>query len=49
MATGKGWTRDELLLVLHLYERIPFGRQHKTNPEDRYASAFGMPSSLKYL
>jgi predicted restriction endonuclease len=28
------WTRDELLLVvLHLYERIPFGQQHQSNPQ----------------
>lgn len=25
------WTRDELLLVLHLYARIPFGQQHARN------------------
>nr|MBK7069626.1 HNH endonuclease [Deltaproteobacteria bacterium] len=25
------WTRDELLLALHLYWRIPFGQQHKGN------------------
>jgi putative restriction endonuclease len=27
------WTRDELLLVLHLYTRIPFGQQHARNPQ----------------
>lgn len=27
------WTRDELLLALHLYERIPFGQQHQSNPD----------------
>jgi putative restriction endonuclease len=27
------WTRDELLLVLHLYARIPFGQQHARNPQ----------------
>ncbi len=27
------WSRDELLLALHLYERIPFGRQHSRDPE----------------
>lgn len=27
------WSRDELLLALHLYERIPFGQQHAKNPE----------------
>ncbi len=29
------WTRDEVLLALHLYERIPFGRQHARNPDVR--------------
>lgn len=28
-----GWTRDETLLVLHLYLRTPFGKQHHRNPE----------------
>jgi putative restriction endonuclease len=27
------WIRDELLLVLHLYARIPFGQQHARNPQ----------------
>lgn len=27
------WSRDELLLALHLYERMPFGRQHARDPE----------------
>ncbi len=27
------WTRDELLLVLHLYARIPFGQQHARNSQ----------------
>lgn len=27
------WSRDELLLALHLYERISFGRQHSRDPE----------------
>jgi predicted restriction endonuclease len=30
---GKRWTRDELLLALHLYWRIPFGRQDQRDPE----------------
>src|SRR5882672_1590843 len=33
MDQRRRWTRDELLLVLHLYERIPFGQQHQSNPE----------------
>jgi putative restriction endonuclease len=27
------WSRDELLLAMHLYERIPFGRQHARDRE----------------
>jgi len=30
---GKPWSKDELLLALNLYYRIPFGRQHKSAPE----------------
>ncbi|MBK6533973.1 MAG: hypothetical protein IPF99_31685 [Deltaproteobacteria bacterium] len=30
-AERRRWTRDELLLALHLYWRIPFGQQHKGN------------------
>jgi hypothetical protein len=33
MASGKRWTRDEVLLALHLYERIPFGQQHQGNAQ----------------
>jgi len=29
----RNWQRDELLLVLHLYCRTPFGRLHSKNPE----------------
>lgn len=29
----KSWNRDELLLVMNLYCRIPFGRQHSRAPE----------------
>ena len=32
MTVGRRWTRNELLLALHLYERIPFGQQHQGNP-----------------
>jgi hypothetical protein len=28
----RAWSRDELLLVLHLYWRIPFGQQHSRSP-----------------
>ena len=27
------WTREEILLALHLYSRIPFGQQHKGNKQ----------------
>ena len=27
------WTRNQLLLALRLYMRLPFGRLHRTNPE----------------
>ncbi|MEP7209665.1 MAG: HNH endonuclease [Alphaproteobacteria bacterium] len=33
MATGKLWTRPELMLAVELYCRTPFGRIHKTNPD----------------
>lgn len=43
------WTRDELILAINLYCKIPFGRIHNSNPEiielskllDRSASAVG--------
>jgi putative restriction endonuclease len=33
MAPRSGWTRDQLLLALRLYMRLPFGRLHGRNPE----------------
>ena len=33
MPAPRRWTRDELLLAMHLYCRIPFGRQHAHAPE----------------
>lgn len=33
MEPGKRWSREELFLVMHLYCRIPFGRQHANAPE----------------
>ncbi len=29
----KLWTRDEMILVLNLYLKMPFGRMHKSNPD----------------
>jgi putative restriction endonuclease len=33
MAERRGWTRDQLLLALRLYMRLPFGRLHGRNPD----------------
>lgn len=32
MAASKPWTRDELLIALNVYEKLPFGRLHSRNP-----------------
>lgn len=41
-ARGKPWTRDELIVVMNLYCRIPFGRQDSGSPEViELASALG--------
>lgn len=32
MATNNLWTRDEMILVLNLYLKMPFGKMHKGNP-----------------
>ena len=47
-AERRRWTRDELLLALHLYWRIPFGQQHKGNRQViELAAALGRtPSSV---
>ncbi|MGD9855361.1 MAG: HNH endonuclease [Planctomycetaceae bacterium] len=50
MTIRRTWTRDELLLALRLYMRLPFGKLHKRNPEiialaqklDRTPSSVGM-------
>lgn len=33
MAKHMGWTREQLLIALRLYLRLPFGRLHGRNPE----------------
>lgn len=33
MATRRNWQRDELLLALNLYCRLPFGQYHHRNPK----------------
>lgn len=33
MAKHRGWTREELMMAMNLYCRLPFGRLHKGTPE----------------
>lgn len=33
MAERIRWTRDQQLIALRLYMRMPFGRLHRRNPE----------------
>jgi putative restriction endonuclease len=33
MKKHQGWTRDQLLIALRLYMRMPFGKLHRQNPE----------------
>jgi putative restriction endonuclease len=46
----KLWTREELILAINLYCKIPFGRLHKQNPEIiNLATLIGRtPSSVAY-
>ena len=48
MAAGKPWSRDDLLVAMHLYCQMPFGQFHSRNPTIiATASAMGRtPSSL---
>ncbi len=48
MPRHSGWTRDQLLIALRLYFRLPFGKLHKTNMEIvRLAKQIGRtPSAL---
>jgi putative restriction endonuclease len=49
MKTGqKPWTRDELILAINLYCKLPFGRLHRTNPDIvKLANLIGRtPSSI---
>lgn len=51
MKTGqKLWTRDELILAVNLYCKIPFGKIHNRNPEIiKLANLIGRtPSSLSF-
>lgn len=44
------WTRDELILAINLYCKLPFGKMHKGNPEIiKLADLIGRtPSSVSY-
>ncbi|MFT7436690.1 MAG: putative restriction endonuclease [Psychromonas sp.] len=46
----KLWTREELILVINLYCKLPFGRLDKSNPQVIYlAELIGRtPSSIAY-
>jgi putative restriction endonuclease len=46
----KLWTRDELILAINLYCKLPFGRIHRNNPEIiKLASLIGRtPGSVSY-
>lgn len=46
----KLWTRDELILAINLYCKLPFGRLHRLNPEViNLANLIGRtPSSIAY-
>lgn len=46
----KLWTRNELILAINLYCKLPFGRLHRTNPEVIHlANLIGRtPSSIAY-
>lgn len=44
------WTRDELILAINLYCKLPFGRLHRLNPEIIHLAKIinRTPSSLSY-
>lgn len=44
------WSRDEMILALNLYLKMPFGKMHKTNPEViRVAKLIGRtPDAVAY-
>jgi hypothetical protein len=33
MSEPRGWTRDQQLIALRLYMRLPFGKLHGRNPD----------------
>jgi predicted restriction endonuclease len=46
MSAGRRWTRNELLMAMNLYCRLPFGRLHARNAEIiQLAAAMGRSSS----
>lgn len=44
------WTRDELILAINLYCRLPFGRLHRLNPEVKHLATIinRTPNSVAY-
>ncbi len=48
MAEGRGWSREQLIVALKLYCKMPFGKMHSRNPEIiRYAKLIHRtPSAL---
>lgn len=46
----KLWTREELILAINLYCKLPFGRLHRSNPEVIHlANLIGRtPNSVAY-
>lgn len=48
MRSRNGWNRNQLLVALHLYCKMPFGKMHKGNPEIvRFSKMIGRtPSAL---
>jgi len=46
----KLWTKNELILAINLYNKIPFGRMHSSNPEVKKLSALigRTPGSVAY-
>ena len=46
----KLWTKDELILAINLYYKIPFGRMHSSNPEVKKLASLirRTPGSVAY-
>jgi len=50
MARADAWTREEMILVLNLYLKLPFGKMDRRNPEvKRMAEIIGRtPNSVAF-